>query len=118
MGSIVPKLNFTMRIAMSKGAIETDAMRNILVKWMPIYTAFLPTLDAEDDGSGDDIETILELQHDTGNKDVYPLYSGTDLGLASIFSTSTAASVALNNMNIVASCVAPSAVKEPNKPIL
>ncbi len=29
------------------------------------------------------------MQHDTGNKDVYPLYSGTDLGLASSMGLST-----------------------------
>lgn len=78
--SIVPRINLRFSLQMTKGAIETDAMRAIRVNYMPIYTAFLDSLDAEDEKSGNDIETILELQHATDNKDVYPLYANVDLG--------------------------------------
>ncbi len=81
-GSIVPKINFTMRAAMSKGAIETDKLQSIIFQWFPIYISFLDTLEAADSKTGTDVEAILELQHDTTNKDTYPLYSGQKLTTA------------------------------------
>lgn len=77
MGSIIPKVTINMKLALSKEAEVTDNIRRMMVKWAPIYTAFLPSLDAEDDKTGNDIETLIELQHDTGNKDTYPLFNGT-----------------------------------------
>ncbi len=79
-GSIVPKVMFHFDAWMTKGAIETDKMRHIKLKWMPIYTSFLDSLDAADEKTGTDIESILQLQHATDNKDVYPLYSSVKLG--------------------------------------
>ncbi len=78
-GSIVPKIMFHFDAWMTKGAIETDKLRHIKLKWMPIYTSFLNSLDAADEKTGTDIESIMELQHETTNKDVYPLYTGTKL---------------------------------------
>ncbi len=89
MGSIVPRINFTMRAAMSKGGIETDKLQVIKIDWFPIYVSFLDSLDAADSKTGTDIEAILQLQHDTTNKDTYPLYSGTDLASADTLPLST-----------------------------
>lgn len=81
MGSIVPRISFKLMARMTKTAIETDGVRSMIFSWFPIYISFLDTLEAEDDKTAVQIEDILELQHDTGNKDTYPLYSGTDVGL-------------------------------------
>ncbi len=80
MNSIVPKVSFNMKCSMTKGAIETDKMRSLQFKWMPIYTAFLDSLEAYDIKSNQQIEDILELQHDVTNQDTYPLFSNVDLG--------------------------------------
>ncbi len=81
MNSIVPKISFNMKFALTKGAIETDKMRTMQVKWMPIYTAFLDSLEAYDIKSNQQIEDIIEMQHDTTNQDAYPLFSGVDLAV-------------------------------------
>ncbi len=77
--SIVPKITVAMRIVMNKLAIETDKMRSIIVNYMPIYTAFLNSLDAEDEKTTTDIEGILKLTHNTDNMDVTPLFSTVKL---------------------------------------
>lgn len=79
MGSIVPRVNFTMHASMSKLAIETDKMRAIRFTWMPIYTAFLDSLEAEDQKTAVQVEDVLELTHDTTNKDVTPTFSTVNL---------------------------------------
>ncbi len=84
-GSIVPRVMFHFDAWLTKGAVETDKIRHMKFKWMPIYTSFLNSLDASDEKTGTDIESQLELQHDTGNKDVYPLYVTSEklLGITS-----------------------------------
>ncbi len=77
--SIIPRMNVSLRMALTKGAIETDKIRELLVNWMPIYTAFLEPLDAVDDKTNDDVEQLIGLQHDTINEDVYPDFVGADL---------------------------------------
>ncbi len=77
--SIIPKVNLKIMATLTKGAIETDKVRSIILNWMPIYTAFVDSLDSEDEKTGNDIEGLIELQHDTTNKDVYPLFAGPKL---------------------------------------
>ncbi len=77
-GSIVPRINMTLTMKLSKVAIETDKIRNVLVNWMPIYIAFLNNLEAEDSRTAVQVEDILELQHDVTNKDTYPLHGTVD----------------------------------------
>ncbi len=84
MNSIVPKISFNMKMSLTQGAIETDKIRSMQVKWMPIYTAFLDSLEAYDIDSGQQVEDILELQHDVTFKDTFPLYSGTDLAVGTV----------------------------------
>ncbi len=90
-GSIVPKIMFHFDAWLTEGAIETDKIRHMKFKWMPIYTSFLSSLDAADEKTGTDIESQLELQHDTGNKDVYPLYVASEklLGITSSIKLNT-----------------------------
>lgn len=46
---------------------------------MRIHTAMLNRLDAADKKTGNDIETILELTHETTDEQCYPLWNGTKL---------------------------------------
>ncbi len=93
MNSIVPKISFNMKINLTKGAVETDKLRFIQFKWMPIYTAFLDSLEAYDIKTNQQIEDILELAHDPTNQDVWPLFSGTDLTGVQPMSTKNATEV-------------------------
>ncbi len=77
--SIIPRMTVSFSAHLTKGAIETDNVRSLTFNWMPIYVAFLDDLEATDKVSGLQIEDILELQHDTTNEDVYPLFDGNDV---------------------------------------
>ncbi len=77
--SSVPQLQLSFNCSLSKLAIETDALRNLKLNYMFINTAFLSRLDANDSGTSQDIENILELNHATASEEVHPLYSGVDL---------------------------------------
>ncbi len=88
-GSIVPRVNFRMSATLTKAAIETDKVRALLFNWMPVYTAFLSSLEAEDPRTAVQVEDILELQHDVTNKDTYPLNSSVNLSAASDWPIST-----------------------------
>ncbi len=77
-GCIVPKVNFNFSATLTKGAIETDKIRTIHMKWYPIYIAFLENLDAFDELTGTDIESILDLTHDTTDEVTIPNWNGTD----------------------------------------
>ncbi len=65
--SIVDKLKFHMSAQLTKDAIETDKLRRLNFFWAPIYVAFLNNLDAEDEKTGNDVESQVELQHETTN---------------------------------------------------
>ncbi len=77
--SIIPKIALSYRCSLTKGAIETDAIRSLSINVMPIHTAFLSRLDAEDYKTAVDCENLLELTHETVDEQCYPLWSGTDL---------------------------------------
>ena len=51
----------------------------IRVNTMPIHTSMLSRLEAFDKKTGNDVETILELTHETTDEQTYPLFNGTDL---------------------------------------
>ncbi len=69
------RVNWVMYIPHS----DTEIV-HVMVNTMHIQTAMLNRLDAKDKKTGDDIETILELQHETTDEQVYPLFvAGTDL---------------------------------------
>ncbi len=77
--SIVDKLRMQMHANMSKLSIETDKLRQLNFYWAPMYVAFLNNLDAEDEKSGLDVESQVELTHETTNKDTFPLFSTVKL---------------------------------------
>jgi len=85
--SIIPKISLSYRCALTKGAIETDAIRSLSLNVMPIHTAFLSRLDAEDHTTSTDCESILELTHETTDHQCYPLWSGVDLSNPSLLPT-------------------------------
>lgn len=89
MGSIVPRMQFTLHAHITKVGIVTDALRSLRFTWMPVYIAFLDMLEAEDTKTGVQVEDVLELLHDTTNKDVTPLYSTINLTGAQVIPTST-----------------------------
>ncbi len=101
-GSIIDNVKFHLKIAMTKNAIETDKLRVLKVKWFPIYISFLDNLTAEDEKLTTEVEDLLHLQHDTTNKDTYPLYTAAKLvnagnvGLSTIPFTELLADIGLD----------------------
>jgi len=77
--SIIPKINFTMQARLTKGAVETDKLRNLEFYWMPVYVSFLNRLEAEDSKTAVQIEDILELEHETVGKSAYPIWGNVNL---------------------------------------
>lgn len=78
-GSIIPKISLHMHAALTKGAIETDKIRQMNLYWIPLYTSFEDSLLASDERTGITIESIIELQRNTTNKVVTPLFSTVNL---------------------------------------
>lgn len=74
--------NVSARISMQlmEDAWMTDLLRQLEVVVIPVSTAFLEDLTPKDDLTGETIESILELQHETTDRQVYPIYNGTKLG--------------------------------------
>ncbi len=75
-GSIVPRVmvDYSMYIPSS----DTQLV-HLMCNTMRIHTAMLNRLDAFDKKTGFDVETILELEHETGDTTCYPIYNGTKL---------------------------------------
>ncbi len=87
--SIIPRLSLSINISLTKAAIQTDKVEMMKIHLIPMYFAFVNTLEASDIRTAIDIEAIMECTHATNNKDVIPLYSTVDLDLGD---TSTDAS--------------------------
>ncbi len=75
-GSYVPKI--TVGYIMYIPPTDTTIV-HCKVNTMNIGTSMLNRLDAFDKKTGDDIETLLELQHETTDEQCYPLFTGTKL---------------------------------------
>ncbi len=74
-GSIVPKINFQMWARIANTALVTpDFVDSLVFNWMPLYFAFEDTYTASDGRTGTDVEAILAMQHQTGQRDGYPIY--------------------------------------------
>ncbi len=75
-GSYIPKIQvgWTMFLMPT----DTDIV-HLKVDTMQIGTSMLNRLDAFDKKTGFDIETILELQHETGDEIAFPLFNGVKL---------------------------------------
>ncbi len=75
-GSYVPKITVGWNMFIPTADVEIISM---VVNTMKIGCAFLNRLDAFDKKTGDDIETILELTHETTDEQAGPLFNGTKL---------------------------------------
>ncbi len=76
-GSFVPRVSVSWKAFCPViGGAEIDVMN---FKYMPIHTSMLNRLDAFDKKTGNDIETILELTHETTDEQAYML--GNDIKL-------------------------------------
>ncbi len=75
-GSYVPSINVNW--VMYLRPTDTEIV-HLKVDTMKIGTSMLNRLDAFDKKTGNDIETILELTHETTDEQCYPLWNGTKL---------------------------------------
>ncbi len=75
-GSYVPKINVGWTMFIPTADTEIISM---VVNTMKMGCAFLNRLDAFDKKTGDDIETILELTHETTDEQAYPLWNNVKL---------------------------------------
>ncbi len=73
-GSFVPSLMASWTAMATSSEVNT-----MTVHTMPIYTSMLNRLDAFDKKTGQDIETILELTHETTDEQVMPLFTTVKL---------------------------------------
>ncbi len=78
-GSIIPKLMFDLKVEGSQAIWSDNEFGRINCHFMPIYTAFLNTLEAQDNFSDIQVEDILELFHQANDKSVSPLFDTNDL---------------------------------------
>ncbi len=75
-GSYVPKIHVSYQMYIPPSDTEIVHLR---VDTMGIHTSMLNRLDAFDKKTGFDIETILELEHETTDEKCYPIFNGTKL---------------------------------------
>ncbi len=93
--SIIPKIMFSIKIRMSKVAVATDALRDIVVNWMPVYTSFKSRLDAEDTRSGSTCAELLELVSEAVGKSVRPIWTTVSIDHGADYKIHTNATTAL-----------------------
>ena len=75
-GSYIPRINVTWVAVIPP--VDTTIV-HLKFDSMMIGTSMLNRLDASDKKTGNDIETILELEHETGDEICYPIFNGTKL---------------------------------------
>ena len=75
-GSYIPKILIDYVMFLKPDDTE---ITHLTMDRMKIATAFLNRLDAADKKTGNDIETLLELTHETTDEQCYPLWNGTKL---------------------------------------
>ncbi len=89
MGSIVPKVSFTIRGSLSQAMLTDNEFAKVNLNMIPIYSSFLSSLDASDDKTTEDIELLLDLSHDVTAKRVEPQYGTVNLTNASLHPVNT-----------------------------
>ncbi len=76
-GSYVPRCMVTWKAFVPVlGSAEVDL---VSFRYLPIHTAMLNRLDAFDKKTGFDVESLLELTHETTDEQCYGLYDNTKL---------------------------------------
>ncbi len=78
--SKIEKIQCHLNFRLTTGAINVDKIPVIKVGFMPIFTSF-DDIDAKDEVSGETIGTVLELQSEDTDRQTYPLWNGTDMGV-------------------------------------
>ena len=73
--SLFAKINMSL----TKHCWNTDKIEELRVMVIPIFISFLENLTAKDEITGNEVEDVLELQHETTDRQTYPLYNGTKL---------------------------------------
>ncbi len=68
----------TLRMTMTKAALETDKCPAITYAYMPIFVTF-DDIIANDEVSGLDISELLELQRESTDRQCYPLFNAVDM---------------------------------------
>ncbi len=67
-------------VTMSKLAIETDKLRNLLVCFIPIYMAFKEDYTAIDEVTSIETQDVLELVTESTDRQATPIWNGQKLG--------------------------------------
>ncbi len=96
--SIIDNFSIRIRAKMSKGAIETDGMRDIYFYILPVYTAFKNRLDAADIKTGTTVASIMEISSEDVGKSVVPIYNNVNLSNASVLNAHANTTVPLLGM--------------------
>lgn len=68
-----------INMSLTKHCWDVDKIEMLRVMIIPIYISFLENLTARDEKTGSEIEDLLELQHETTDRQTYPIYNGTKL---------------------------------------
>ncbi len=89
MGSIVPKISFTLRGSLSQAMLVDNEFAKVNLNMIPIYSSFLSSLDASDDKTTEDIELLLDLSHDVTAKRTEPQFGTVNLTNASTHPVNT-----------------------------
>ena len=77
--SKVYSVSAKLQLSMTKAANAADSARALKVNIIPVYTAFLEDLTPKDDLSTETVESLLELTHETTDRQTYPIYNGVKL---------------------------------------
>ncbi len=79
-GSIIPKVNVTMKMNLSQATLLDNEFGSVVVNVLPIYIAFESTLVAQNVGPPEtEIEDIVELSHNTTLKKTNVLWANVKL---------------------------------------
>lgn len=69
----------SLRISLTKGALETDNLHALRVGVMVLKNSFMDDIDKADEQTGTTAGQVLELQKETTDNQVYPLWNGTKI---------------------------------------
>lgn len=72
------KVNTTIRVTLTKGAVNTDKVQAVRFAFMSIHGAF-EDFDAKDELTSATPGTILEITKESTDRQSYPIYNGTKL---------------------------------------
>jgi hypothetical protein len=68
-----------LELGLTKEAIATDSVEVMKVMIVPIYMSFLENYTATNESTSQSVEDMLEMQHETTDRQGYPLFNGTKL---------------------------------------